>query len=317
MIKFENTSVNSVFVLPKVVEKYIKTANLAELRVLMHIFSSNSVTGDEKDIAHSCGISESEVYSALAFWRGAGVLTYETEEKARVCVVSETPHAERDVCYSSSEIADAINANEDIRSLMDFASQKVGKILTQSEQGYIYSLVDSLGMDISLVIAMIEYFTSGEEKRSVRYIERAAYNLFKEGVDTYEKFEYYVALKEKSKTYEASVRRIIGAQNRAFTAAEKKIIEKFSASGVSEELLSLAYERTINNTSKPSLSYMSKIIERWLDDGIKDKKSLDAQRTKNAPKNSSLGAFSLDDLVESSPTYAEGDEPFNMGGDNV
>ncbi len=310
MIKFKNSFVNSVFLLPIEVEKYIKTANAAELRVILHIFANGEVTGDEKEIAKACGITESEVYSALSFWRGAGIITYETDEKARVTVLSDTPVEEKSVSYTGAELGKAIEENEDIRSLLNLASEKIGKILTPTEQACIYSLVDTLGMDISLVMAIIEYFTCGEEKRSARYIERAAANLFKEGVDTYEKFEYYIAAKEKAKSYEEKVRRIIGAENRAFTAGEKKIVEKLSASAVSEELITLSYERTVNAIGKPSLSYMSKIIEKWLDDGIKTKQDLEAKNT-GASQKSSLGAFSFDDLVEKPEDLNDGDKPFD------
>jgi DnaD/phage-associated family protein len=310
MIKFNNSSIGGVFLMPSQVEKYIKNANTAELRVIMHIFAKGSLTGDEKDIAKQLNITESEVYSALSFWRGAGIISYETTEKARVTIVSDTPADEKNITYTGAELGEAIESNEDIRSLLDFASGKIGKILTPTEQASIFSLVDALGMDIELVIAMIEYFTSGEEKRSVRYIERAAANLFKEGVDTYEKFEYYIAAKEKAKGYEAVVRRVIGAENRAFTPAEKKIVEKFSAAGVCEELITQAYERTINSIGKASLSYMSKIIEKWHLDGIKTAKDLENIKNKEMSK-SSLGAFSLDDLVESPKNYDEGDEPFD------
>lgn len=310
MIKFKNSFVNSVFLLPIEVEKYIKKANAAELRVIIHIFANGALTGDEKEIAKACGITESEVYSALSFWRGAGIITYETDEKARVTILSDTPIEEKSVSYTGSELGRAIEENEDIRSLLNLASEKIGKILTPTEQASIYSLVDTLGMDISLVMAIIEYFTSGEEKRSARYIERAAANLFKEGVDTYEKFEYYIAAKEKAKSYEEKVRRIIGAENRAFTSAERKIVEKFSASAVSEELITLSYERTVNAIGKPSLSYMSKIIEKWLDDGIKTKSDLEARNAGTAQR-SSLGAFSFDDLVEKPEALNDGDKPYD------
>ena len=310
MIKFKNSFVNSVFLLPIEVEKYIKKANAAELRVIIHIFANGALTGDEKEIAKACGITESEVYSALSFWRGAGIITYETDEKARVTILSDTPIEEKSVSYTGSELGRAIEENEDIRSLLNLASEKIGKILTPTEQASIYSLVDTLGMDISLVMAIIEYFTSGEEKRSARYIERAAANLFKEGVDTYEKFEYYIAAKEKAKSYEEKVRRIIGAENRAFTSAERKIVEKLSASAVSEELITLSYERTVNAIGKPSLSYMSKIIEKWLDDGIKTKSDLEARNAGTAQR-SSLGAFSFDDLVEKPEALNDGDKPYD------
>lgn len=301
MMKFENQSVSSTFIMPKEVEKHIKTASSAELRVILHIFARGGKTENEAEIAAACGIGESEVYAALAFWRGTGIITYQKEEKSAVTVISDTKPSEKSASYSSAELAEAIETNEDIRSLLNFASQKVGKILTPGEQARIYSLVDVLSMDCDLVMGIIEYCTSNGTK-SIRYIERTAAKMYEEdGIDTYAKFEEYIARKTSEKSFEAKVRKIIGAKDRAFTKRENEIIAYFAANGISEDLIEAAYERTIKNLSKPSLPYMSKIIESWKSQGISSAAELEGQKPFSTAENKSdsfSGAFSLDDFTE-------------------
>ncbi len=251
MLKFENSALSRVFVLPKDIEKHLSGANAAELKVIIYIFSHDGIVSGEKELSQALGISEADAAAALAFWRGTGIFSLSKTEETNVSVVSETRMSEKSVSYSSKEIADAIEGNEDIRSLMNFAVQSVGKILTPNEQGIILSLVDSFSMGCDLVMGIIDYCCNTMGKKSIRYIERTAARMHDEdGIDSYEKFEEYISNKKKEKTLEDSVRTIIGANGRAFTKTEREIISDFSKKGVTDELISLAYERTIGAIGK-------------------------------------------------------------------
>ena len=297
MLRFENSALSSVFLLPKDIEKHLVNAGENDLKVILYIFANGGTASDEAQIAKALRISENDVFAALSFWRGTGILSYTKEEAPKVTVVSETKIAEKTSSYSQKEIADAISSNEDIASLMNFAAQKVGKFLTPTEQGIIYSLVDTMGLGCDLIMGIIEYCCGEMDKKSVRYIEKTAISMHdNDGIDTYEKFEEYISAKNKEKTFENTVRTVIGAGNRAFTKAEQKIIADLAKNGISEELISAAYERTINNISKPSLSYMSKIIENWRSQGINSKEELDGM--KPFDDGGAEGSFRLEDFTE-------------------
>ncbi len=297
MLKFENNALSGVFLMPKDIEKHLSGANTAELKVIIYIFSRDGNVSDEGEIAKALGLSENDVISALAFWRGTGLLALSKTDDSRVTVISETKPSEKNVSYSPKEIADAIDGNEDIRSLMNFASQTIGKILTPTEQGIILSLVDSLSLGCDLVMGIIEYCCNTMDKKSVRYIERTAAKMHDEdGIDSYEKFEEYISTKKKEKTIEDTVRTIIGAGGRAFTKTEREIISDFSKKGITDELISMAYERTIGAIGKPSLSYMSKIIGNWHSQGIRSKEELDGM--KPFEESGTTGAFRLEDFTE-------------------
>lgn len=296
MINFNCSATSAVFVMPQEIKKHLKNATSSELKVIIYIFSESSVA-DEAQIASATGLSVEEVKSALSFWRGTGILSFEKNAE-RIRVVSETRPSEKTVSYSSAEIACAIEENEDIGSLLNYASQKIGKILTPAEQGKILSLVDVLPLDCAVVMGIIDYCVSAG-KNSVNYIERTASRMYEDdGIDTYEKFEEYIERKTKEKTLEDKIRRIIGAGGRAFTKKEREIISDLVKKGISEELVSEAYERTISSIAKPSLSYMSKILDSWYSEGIKEPSDLELQKPFEAQPGSSLGAFRFEDFTE-------------------
>ena len=155
MLSFNSPEISGVFLMPHGITKYIKSATANELRVALFVFSSPHVS-DVNEIAKGCGLTEAEVDSAIAFWRGTGLLLVK-EETGSVKIVSETKAHERSVSYSSSEIADAIDQNGDIGSMLNYASQKIGKILTPAEQGKLLSLVDVLPLDCAIVMGTIDY----------------------------------------------------------------------------------------------------------------------------------------------------------------
>lgn len=315
--EYGNDAVSAVFLVPRAIEKYLCTATANELKVILYLFA-HRCAAEKAETAQALSLSDAEVDAALAFWRGTGLIRTEDgdsektfpasvpdgapeETQTAVRVVSETKAAEKKISYSSGELADAIERSEDVRSLLSFASQKFERILTPSEQSTLYALVDAVGLDCDLVMGIIEY-CAANGKKSARYIERTATKLYEEnGIDTYARFEEYLREKERLNSYQQMVRRIIGAEHRGLTQREIGIIRTLSAENVSEALLNAAYERTINNIAKPSLSYMLKIINDWLSKGIKSPEDIEPfSPPQNGKKHLSSddGAFRLEDFTE-------------------
>lgn len=304
---FESDVLKSVFLVPRAIEKYLKTASETELRVILYIFSKNGNPGTNTDISEALSVPEGDVSSAISFWRGAGIIRMCENTAPEIIVKSETPVSQKNASYSSSELASAINGNDDVRSLLNFASQKIGKILTPAEQAAIYSLVDVYSMKCDLVMGIIEYCVS-EGHPSARYIERTGSKMYTEdGIDSFQKLEEYLRRKKAAKSYEEKVRRIIGASGRAFTKKEREIVESFSRNGIAEDLICAAYERTIGSISKPSLQYMAKIIEKWKEKGINSVDDLENGKMYQKDDMSSLGAFSLSEFAEGpdAPFFSE------------
>ena len=267
---FRNNSVDGIFVMPKDVLKYLKTAKKNELRLIMYIFAKGDSFTVE-DAANDLSESVEMINSCLAFWRGTGLIA-ETDETVKVKKEKKAavvPEPQKEQTYSTLEVAQATMNDNEFRQIVKFVETTLGDLPNASKQAQLYYLYDNLGMQPDVIMGIIAHCAAAG-KTQMSYIKKTAEGIHNDGVETYKELECYFAAKEASKNFETAVKRIIGAGDRAFTKSEKALVEKWEKEWkISEELLSVAYERTIALISKPSLPYMSKILEGWYNDGVK------------------------------------------------
>ena len=282
---FTNNSVDGVFVMPKDVLKYIKNAKKTELRLIMYIFAKGDLFTVE-DAANDLSESVEMINSCLAFWRGTGLIT-ETDGGVKVNKEKKTvavSEPKKEESYSVLDVANATMNDSEFRQIVKFVETTLGDLPNASKQAQLYYLYDNLGMQPDVIMGIIAHCAAAG-KTQMSYIKKTAEGIHNDGVETYKELECYFAAKEESKNFETSVKRIIGAGERAFTKSEKILVEKWEKEwNVTEELLSVAYERTISLISKPSLPYMSKILEGWHNEGIKTAQEAEALLEKQGQK---------------------------------
>ena len=282
---FTNNSVDGVFVMPKDVLKYIKNAKKTELRLIMYIFAKGDLFTVE-DAANDLSESVEMINSCLAFWRGTGLIT-ETDGGVKVNKEKKTvavSEPKKEESYSVLDVANATMNDSEFRQIVKFVETTLGDLPNASKQAQLYYLYDNLGMQPDVIMGIIAHCAAAG-KTQMSYIKKTAEGIHNDGVETYKELECYFAAKEESKNFETSVKRIIGAGERAFTKSEKILVGKWEKEwNVTEELLSVAYERTISLISKPSLPYMSKILEGWHNEGIKTAQEAEALLEKQGQK---------------------------------
>lgn len=315
MSLYENAATSGVFLMPCDIKKHLPSASAAELKVLLYLFSGNGKI-DPEQAANDLHLSQNDVINALSFWRGTGLVreaqreevTRPSQDTRTVTVVSDTPYASRAPRYSSSELADAIENNEDIRSMLHFVSQRIEKLLTPAEQTKLFALVDTLGMPCDLIMGIVTYCVENEH-RSVSYIEKTAARMFEEdGITTYAAFEHFIEARKQKDELTHRIRSLIGCNDRALTPAEKRVIDKWNNEKTPTDLIAAAYERTIHAIAKPSLPYMAKMLDNWKDKGITSLRELEESKPFSGGKASTApaqGAFRLEDYTEMPPKLEE------------
>ena len=104
-------------------------------------------------------------------------------------------------------------------------------------------------------------------------------------------------------SYIRMVTRVTGVE-RALTRPELACVDRWEADGISEDLLTLAYEKTVAKINKPQFAYMDKMLAGWQEKGLSTSGEVDAY-FKN-PENRLLGGaasdgrldFELDEIFE-------------------
>ena len=280
--------------------------DFGELRILVYVLSQEDGI-DSATVSERLGIEESEVISAISFWRGMGILKTGTrisgkasgktdnEKKAK-----ELPNSVRDTdtkTYTGEEIAEIMKSKPELSSLLDYAQTKLERIFSPSDVAKLVYLEDYILMTAPMIMRVIEYCCE-IDKKSMRYVEKTALSIYDEGVQTYAALEDYFLKKKASKNNEAVVRGSMGIGERNFTSAEKAHIAKwFDEYKAGSELINLAYEKTIASISKPSIPYMSKLLMRWHEDGYKTAEDVEAGKSALSGKGKNIDLSDFDEAL--------------------
>lgn len=267
-------------------EKYLRYANPVHTQVFLYIkylYSRNGQIPSVEELAAELDIAENRVKFALGFWVSEGELiqtddnTYDFPKPNKISEKAPAKPKRKSrrssfsrPSYKSDEIDKAAEKNQTLASMFYQAESILGDLLSGSEIELLYSFYDWLGLPCEVIVMLLDY-AAKHGKTGKRYLETVAIDWADKGIDTFEKAEEYIKQLEELETAEYQIRSVLGIYDRALTQTEKKYIKNWSELGISPELVSLAYDRTVNNTGKLSYSYMNKILVSWHDEGIKDK----------------------------------------------
>lgn len=288
--------------LPEKVADYVVNmqSDPNELRVLVYVLAQSGDT-DSSAAAIALGMNEQDVISAVSFWRGMGLLSVGGKTDTSKADTKNTdalkgiPASVRDTdtrTYTGEEIAKIFEKKPELQSLLDFAQTRLERVFSPSDVAKLVYLEDYVLMTPPMIMSVINYCVD-MDKKSMRYVEKTALSLFDEGINTYEALEEYFDRKKKAKSNEGLVRSIMGIGERNFTTAEKAHISKwFDEYDSTLELVTLAYEKTIASISKPSVPYMSKLLQRWHESGYKTVADVNnGTAAQRGTKNIDLAAF--------------------------
>lgn len=296
-----------------------------EIKTLILVYSGKFTENgvfSEKGAAEFLGVSESEVTGALQFWRGAGMLRSGRRKKAAepdkaadspAKENSDAPKDERIKTkeieipqYSGIEIDRLFRENAELKSFIDTCQNVAGKIFNALELNKILALYDYFRIPPDFIAQLLSYNVS-KGKRSIHYLEKTALDLNSRDINTVEALEEYIKQQEIYNGKTGKIREIFGTGARALTPFEKECVFRWTTTWeMPYDLISYAYELTVNATAKPSFSYANSILERWHSSGIKtlEKAKEDsmiykaAHDKKNAGSPSDNSSFDTDEFFE-------------------
>lgn len=312
---------NGAVVVPEAALGYLDKAEPLALKLFLQLCGDRALRESlsVEALAKSHAVTPSDIEKALAFWQNAGLLVARGEDAAKesgnkeekknkkVTVSVKTADNGEKVTvvtgamptYTGKEIEAIMTGDPALSDLINECQRIVGKIFSIGEVNKLLAMVDYLRLDHASVLLLFTY-AAGIDKRSVAYVEKIAAGLVNEGITAYEAIEAYISGKERLHSLENTVRRLAGIQGRVFSSKEKKFLALWGESGFSEELLTLAYEITVDNTGGFSFPYMNKVLLNWKEAGYETAAAvLEAgERYREAKKDGGGASFDVDEFFE-------------------
>lgn len=284
------------FVPSSVADKHIKLATATQLKVLLVFLKNVTVGTSPEDIAEFLRLPVSEVLDALAFWADRDILCCVGKEPEKEVKKTEGEKTVRPTVIKPSreEIAKAADSDPKISFLIGEAEMKLARGLRDSEIRTLCWLYMDCGMDVSLILMLVEYAVS-QGKATVSFIEHTAVCWLDAGVTTLSDAEEQIEIRNRKKTAWSMVVSAFGMDYRMPSDKELDFSSKWVVEwGFKKDLLKEAYNICVDKNAKLSMPYINKILEKWHKDGIKT-----AAETKVAAKNKKDGFGAYDkSLVE-------------------
>ena len=205
--------------------------------------------------------------------------------------------------YTERDVLTTMDSDASFRGLYGEIQRLLGRNLNTEELKILLGFVRYLNMPVEVIQMLVCYCKDRARRKgslrnpSLRTIEKEAYAWAERGIESVEDAAAFI---QKENVRNSRISRLMGLlqiHGRSLTGAEERYAKAWLDMDLSEELISMAYERTCLNTGGLNWAYMNKILQRWHDQGLRTAEDVrTGDRKGSLPKGASgqLGEAELE-----------------------
>ncbi len=343
---------NAVVVLPAKAAAVAQSAEKSDLAVLLALLSDAALCaryGQEDSIgaiAQAVGCTEDEVRAAVAFWRGAGVLSISEAKKKKpaaqaqpkVAPKVQAPAQQAPVQdgaallkksddlpkYTTAELGNLLEQRPEIAALLTECQDLFGKLFATHEINSMLGLTDYLGLSCEYVLILATHYCNwskaNDSRPSVRGFEKLAIAFYDRDIMDVEALQEELLRQEQMRSVEGKLRKLFGIGARTLTAKEKKTFSDWVHTYQYDmEMITLAFETGADAATDVNVPYVNSILKRWHTEGIRTpadvqagREAREAEKDKRKAKSKgkaeqSSGSFDTDDFFDAAMRRSLGD----------
>lgn len=295
---------NGIFAVPdSVVDKHIKIAGGAQLKVLLFLLRHSSRDLSVDEISDATNVSKEDVKDCIGFWVACGLLkNYDNTlvpNDANGVQQVFTPSSENDDDKQKPRpitrvqrpdpvfVANRIAEDPEIAFLMQEAEIILGRPLSSGDSGTLIMLHDSDGLPSSVILMIMQYAST--LGKGMKYVEALGASWAAEGISTLEQAENKLKMLDESKQAWKLIQSTFGLDAHSPTEKEKLNATRWvNEMGFSKDVLRMAYEICIDAKGKYLPNYVNRVLESWHLKGIKTPEQVKAD-IENDKKNKASG----------------------------
>ncbi len=248
-----------------IVDKHIQAPQNA-LRLILFLLRNRNTAFLTEEICKQLSFTQEELEDSFEYWERAGIL-FKYGGRYRL----ERPKVQPTdiIRYAPSAVAERMDTDPAIAYLYKKTEQAFARPLTADDAAAILSITDWIGLKPEVAALLIEYVTARGAK-SIRKLLSTAAEWEELGLDSFEKADEYVTEQNKKQAAENRVASLLGISGRRITQNESALFIKWSEEfGFDKTMILEAYDRTVKNTGKFTITYMDKILTSWNEGGYK------------------------------------------------
>lgn len=260
-------------------------ASAEELRVLLCLMErGGQITLGE--LAQGAGVREARAASAVSFWEAGGAIVLRATDEGTDEPTQEFPYRlQADTLEEEGALAVAASIRDhDLASMLTECAALLGKpTLGDRDVRALTGLYTQYALSEEYIVTLLGDMCQ-RSRATVRTLVNRAIKLSGDGIDTIEKLNEYIRHRDEVGEWERRMRRVLGIYSRALSAEEKQFFRKWvELYGFGEDILALAYDKTVHNTAKYNPAYMDKILTDWYENGCHTPAACEERYTASRP----------------------------------
>lgn len=185
--------------------------------------------------------------------------------------------------YTCGDVTDAVKCDSSFRYLLDFAQQRLGKVLSTVDTQTLLGIYSWMGLPADVICLLITSCIDETQKKyganrkpTMRAIEQRARLWLNLGILTQAQAEDYLTEQEKRGTRMAEIARLLHLSGRPLSATESRYLTDWIALDINDELILNAYDITVVKTGSLKWKYMDAILKSWHSKGFKSAEDIKA-----------------------------------------
>ena len=184
------------------------------------------------------------------------------------------PPPRTEMNYPAQELVAARSGDAAFSGLCDYFEASIGRILNRRELETLLNVYQALALPPE-VLTLLMGDCAQRGRLTAREVEKQAYRWYDLGLDNYEQAAAYLARQREKQTRGAKVLGMLGIHDRLPGESEQKYIDKWDEMGVTDDLLRLAYDRTLLGAGRLSWPYLHKILCAWKQQGFRNARDVE------------------------------------------
>lgn len=173
--------------------------------------------------------------------------------------------------YTAHDIAVLSRDDATFASLVVEAQRVLGRVLSSSDLKKLFGIYDYLALPPAVILLLLNYCVNSSaigNPPTMRHIEKEAYTWANREILTLEQAEEYIASSKRRKERIYQLAQTFGITGRTLSPTENKYLTAWLDMGFEDELILMAYDRTVTSTGNLKWSYMNGILKSWHEKGL-------------------------------------------------
>lgn len=193
--------------------------------------------------------------------------------------------------YTTQDIAHALAHDRAFASLLKEAERMLGKVFSYKDQTGLYLLLDFYGLPPEVILTLIRWCMEKTVKRygegrkpTLPQIKREAHKWYEAGVNTLDAADAYLRRQQQLGTRGVEILALLDIRGRSPVGREEEYLEVWIQRGYPDEVIRLAFERTLFQTGKLRWSYLNGILNSWHQQGLTTLEAIEAAEKRGKPR---------------------------------